>query len=113
LGPAAVETFVKSPKQERFVNRLYGSGAGVPGYGGAAKETAACAGMTLLFAVAAVHGVVGVLVFGVLVYCTIAKRMDVDSVSEHTAMIIRRAMGWSTAAWKRRCDGGHDYAKGV
>ena len=48
-----------------------------------------------------------------LVYCTIAKRMDVDSVSEHAVMIIRQAVGWGTAAWERRCDGGHDYAKGV
>ena len=47
LGPAAVETFVKCPKQERHVNRLHGSGAGVPGYGGAAEKTAACAGMTV------------------------------------------------------------------
>ena len=46
FGLAAVETFVKSPKQERRVNRLY-DGAGVPGYSGAAKKTAACAGMTL------------------------------------------------------------------
>ena len=47
MGPAAIETFVKSPKQERRVNRLYDGGAGVPGYSGAAKKTAACAGMTL------------------------------------------------------------------
>jgi len=44
----------------------------------------------------------------VLVYCTIAKRMDVDSVSEHAVMIICRAMGRN-----RRCKRGHDYAKGV
>ena len=47
MGPAAVETFVKFPKQERRVNRLYDGGAGVPNNGGAAKKTAACAGMTL------------------------------------------------------------------
>jgi hypothetical protein len=47
LGPAAVETFVKSPKQERRVNRLYDGSAEVPDYSGAAKKTAACAGMTL------------------------------------------------------------------
>ena len=41
-----------------------------------------------------------------LVYCIIAKRMDVDSVSEHALMIICRAVGWDTAAWNRRCDGG-------
>src|SRR5882762_3243753 len=39
--------------------------------------------------------------------------MDVNSVSEHAMMIIRQAVGRGTAAWKRRCDGGHDYAKGV
>jgi hypothetical protein len=32
--------------------------------------------------------------------------MAVDSVSEHAVMIIRRAVGWSAAAWKHRCDGG-------
>ena len=47
MGPTAVETFVKSPKQERRVNRVYDGGAGVHGYNGAAKKTAACAGMTL------------------------------------------------------------------
>jgi hypothetical protein len=47
LGLAAGKTFVKSPKQERRVNKLYYGGAGVPGYGGAAKKTAACAGMTV------------------------------------------------------------------
>lgn len=47
MGPTAVETFVKSPKQERRVNRLYDGSAEVPDYSGAAKKTAACAGMTL------------------------------------------------------------------
>ena len=47
MGPAAVETFVDSPEQGRRVNWLYGSGAGIPGYGGAAKKTATCAGMTV------------------------------------------------------------------
>jgi hypothetical protein len=47
LGPAAVKTFVKSSKQERRVNRLYDGSAEVPDYSGAAKKTAACAGMTL------------------------------------------------------------------
>jgi hypothetical protein len=46
LGPTAIETFVNSPKQERRVHRLY-DGAGVHGYSGATKKTAACAGMTL------------------------------------------------------------------
>jgi len=73
FGLAAVETFVKSPKQERRVNRLYYGGAGVPGNGGAAKKTAACAGMTLWFAVAAVLGVVGR--FG---YLAIARCMDAE-----------------------------------
>jgi len=82
--PVAVETFVKSPKQERRVNRLYEGCAGVPGYGGAAKKTAACAAKTAAcaaithsFAVAAFHGVVGV-----FVYRTIARCMDVDAVLE-------------------------------
>jgi hypothetical protein len=39
--------------------------------------------------------------------------MNGDSVSEPAVMIIRRAVGWGTAAWDRRRDGGHDYAKGV
>jgi hypothetical protein len=47
FGRAAVETFVKSPKQERRVNRLDDGGAEVPSCSGAAKKTAACAAMTL------------------------------------------------------------------
>src|ERR1700730_14799288 len=47
FGLAAGKTFVKSPKQERRVNRLDHGGAGVPGYNGATEKTAACAGMTL------------------------------------------------------------------
>jgi len=60
----AVETFVKSPKQERRVNRLYDGGAGVPGYRGEAKKTATCADMTLWFAIAAFHGVLGMFAYG-------------------------------------------------
>ena len=89
------------------MKRLYDGGAGVPGYSGAAKKTAACAGMTLWYT-SAFHGVVGV-----FVYRAVARHMDVDSASEHAVMIIRRTVGWGTAACKRRCDGGHDYAKGV
>ena len=47
MGPEAVETFVKSPKQERRVNRLCDGGTGVPAYSGAAKKTAARAAVTL------------------------------------------------------------------
>jgi len=60
LGAPAVETFIEGPKQEGRVDRLYGSGAGAPGYGGAAKKTAACTGMMALwYTIAAFHGVVG------------------------------------------------------
>ena len=108
----AVETFVKNPKQERRVNRLYYGGAGVPGNGGAAKKTEARAGMTLSLAVAAFHGVVGV-----FAYCTIAKRMDVGSVSEphlgHAVTSIGQAVGRHTAARERQCDRGHYYADSI
>jgi hypothetical protein len=113
LGSAAVETFVKSPKQERRVNRLYDGSAGVPGYSGATKKTAACAGMTLWFAGAAFLGVVGVFVYHA-VSRHMDTAMDVDSALEpclrNATTVIGRAMGWRIAA---RCDRGHDYANGV
>ena len=76
---------------------------GVHGYSGAAKKTAACAGMTLWFASSIFHGVTGV--FG---NCTIAKCMYVDAVLEpyvsDAVTIAELAMGRGTAARKRQCD---------
>jgi hypothetical protein len=47
FGPAAVDMFVKRPKQERRVDRQCHGRSRVAGYGGEARKPAACAGMTL------------------------------------------------------------------